>query len=264
MTYHHVRPQAPPCRQRRCPQDHLHAPLGSQNDRPAYPRSMCRTTLALKGTSWNEVMSTVHAVESGNPPARILAVRRRYNFKQPPREAGEQPPAATSSTNRPADADGPPAEQPDSEHERDYPEIDDKIRQRLLGWHRRIGHRNNRILVKVLRRLGDAAELLRAALNLECAICKQRASKTPFKKASVHLPALLGVSMSSDGFYWTDPCDQKVYSGTIAVDDGTGLTAAVLHESLEDGGNRMSSEVLDFLHQRWTPSYGRMKFLPHR
>lgn len=230
--------------------------MGSQNDRPAYPTvSRMWMTLAMKSLPWTEVMSTVHAVESGSSPSRILAVRQRYTFKQPPRDEGDERPPASSSTDHLVDPGEHAQEPDDNEQAEDYREIDDKVRQRLLDLHRRIGHRNNRML----RRLGVALGLLRAAQNLEYSVCNQRANRIPLKKASIHSPALPGVSVSSDGFYWSDRRDRKVYNGTIAVDDGTRLTAVMLGENLEEGGHRRSSEVLDFLYQRWIPSYCKTK-----
>lgn len=228
----------------RSPRDHVHASLRDPGDWPAYPIAMCRicVALAMKNTTWNEVMSAVLTAESLSASSEIFAVLeglpndfpRMYILPSDPQNTMGLMQLVTKRgvIIHPSRSTTSSASAPCTVH-----------------LNRRIGHPNNRILVQVRRRLGAAPDVLHAAQNLKCMVCNQRASKTSLKKASVCFPALRGVSaVSSGGFYRTDPRDQKVCNGTIAIGDSTRLTAAMLYENLEDGSSRRSSEMLGFLY----------------
>eukprot|EP00959_Pyramimonas_sp_CCMP1952_P433687 9081600-Pyramimonas_sp.AAC.1 len=68
-------------------------------------------------------------------------------------------------------------------------------------------------------------------------------------------PAALGKVFETDGFYWQDPRDSQIWTGTCIVCAGTRLGGGCLN--LKGRLMRSGGEFRKTLQQKWMQYYGR-------
>lgn len=71
--------------------------------------------------------------------------------------------------------------------------------------HRNLGHPHASVLHKMLAEAGVAPKFLKAALELECDVCKKHAPKKPALPATPNVPTVKWSVVSVDTFWWKHP-----------------------------------------------------------
>ena len=93
------------------------------------------------------------------------------------------------------------------------------------------------------------------AAKFKCEACEKHKRKPMESVVAPYSPATPGKVIETDGFYWTDPRSNQVWTGTYIVDTGTRLSGGAIN--LKGKLMRSGEEFRRTLKNRWMMYYGR-------
>ena len=128
------------------------------------------------------------------------------------------------------------------------------IRTQVAKLHGTLGHPSNDRLARMLSLQGAKKEVIQAAKDLKCEICRRIHPPVSAPKSSASGPERFNGHVSSDSFFILDADGQR-WNVTHLVDGFCALQTAILSK------NPSSQTSVDLLFDRWIIVYGPMKEL---
>ena len=122
----------------------------------------------------------------------------------------------------------------------------------LLKVHRQLGHRNNRVLVRLLQRRGTHPAVLRRARHTHCSPCHETQAPT-MRHVSASYEAVPGAILEIDGMHWQHPVTLKHARCQFMVDVASRAPMVTVFEETRERNHRNNTtvEVKESLLKDW-------------
>lgn len=152
---------------------------------------------------------------------------------------------------------------PNSDGDQSTPE--EVVRLRVI--HKNLGHPPASVLHRMLKDAGVRGKWLKAALRLECDVCKKHAPRKPVLPATPNVPTKKWDVLSIDTFWWKHPKknpdgSERQVVGISFMDEATDFqVACIVREDTVMPPSVSTSELKDKLLKHWLTHFPRPRIL---
>ena len=211
--------------------------------RPAHP---CRINITMFACDRKDQIETRSDTSSSStqPPAEIRSQSNSGSTPLAPRD-GETRQSDTTNpvSDHPAEVPE-PVEVRHQDQGESFKALPKWEQNQLLHMHRNLGHPSNERFAKALQENGQRPEMVRAALELKCAVCAAHGAPKHQRPATLKPLLDFNYRIYMDGVKWTNK-DGESFQFYHIVDAGTLFHVAFVAPA------HTSQDVINLIHQHW-------------